>query len=104
MKAMILAAGRGERLLPLTLHTPKVLLPVNGTPIIEHTILWLRSQGISEIVINVHHLAEQVMDYLGEGDRLGVQIVYSIEKDLLGTAGGVKKMAPFNLFSQGQPD
>ena len=81
--------------MPLTLHTPKVLLPVNGTPIIEHTILWLKSQGISEIVINVHHLAEQVMDYLGEGDRLGVQIVYSIEKDLLGTAGGVKKMAPF---------
>ncbi len=92
---MILAAGRGERLWPLTLHTPKVLLPVDGTPVIEYTILWLKSHGISEIAINVHHLAEQVMDHLGDGGHLGVHIEYSVEKDLLGTAGGVKRMASY---------
>jgi len=95
MKAMILAAGVGERLWPLTLYTPKVLLPIAGTPIIEHIILWLKSHGISEIAINVHHLAEQVMDYLGDGDHLGVKLVYSVEEDLLGSAGGVKKMASY---------
>ncbi len=83
------------RLRPLTLHTPKVLLPVDGRPIIEHTILWLKSHGITEIAINVRHLANSVMDYLGDGDHLGVKIEYSIEKDLLGTAGGVKKMESF---------
>ena len=81
--------------MPLTLETPKVLLPVNRTPIIEHTILWLKSHGISEIAINVHHMAEQVMDYVGDGDHLGVKIEYSVEEDLLGTAGGVKKMASY---------
>ena len=95
MKAMILAAGRGERLWPLTLHIPKVLLPLDGTPVIEYTILWLKSHGISEIAINVHHMAEHMMNYLGDGDHLGVNIEYSVEKDLLGTAGGVKKMASY---------
>jgi mannose-1-phosphate guanylyltransferase/phosphomannomutase len=93
MKAMILAAGVGKRMEPLTLDTPKVLLPVGGIPIVEHTILWLKSHGISEIAINVHHLAEKVMDFLGDGSHLGVKIEYSVEERLLGTAGGVKKMA-----------
>ena len=95
MKAMILAAGVGERLWPLTLYTPKVLLPIAGTPIIELIILWLKSHGISEIAINVHHLANQVMNDLDDGDHLGVNIVYSVEEDLLGSAGGVKKMASY---------
>ncbi len=95
MKAMILAAGKGERLWPLTLHTPKALLPVDGTPVIELAILWLKSHGISEIAINVHHMAEHLMNHLEDGNHLGVNIEYSIEKDLLGSAGGVKKMASY---------
>lgn len=95
MKAMILAAGVGERLWPLTLYTPKVLLPIAGTPIIELIISWLKSHGISEIAINVHHLANHVMGHLGDGSHLGVHLEYSVEKELLGTAGGVKKMASY---------
>jgi NDP-sugar pyrophosphorylase family protein len=95
MKAMILAAGEGVRLRPLTLDTPKVLLAVKGTPIIEHTILWLKYHGISEIAINVCHLSSQIIDYLGDGEHLGVNIKYSVEENLLGTAGGVKKMTSY---------
>lgn len=93
MKAMILAAGVGKRMQHLTLDTPKVLLPIGGIPIAEHTILWLKSHGISEIAINIHHLAERVVVFLGDGSHLGVKIEYSVEEELLGTAGGVKKMA-----------
>jgi len=94
-KAMILAAGEGTRLSPLTLETPKVLLPIARIPLIEYTLSWLKSHGISEIAINLHHLGGKIKDFLGDGSRFGVKISYSTEERLLGTAGGVKRMEHF---------
>ena len=95
VRAMILAAGEGTRLKKLTLETPKVLLPVGGVPLIEHTLGWLRSYEISRVVINLYHLGEIIMKLLGDGARLNVEITYSNEDTLLGTAGGVKRVENF---------
>ncbi|MFC1866084.1 NDP-sugar synthase [Chloroflexota bacterium] len=95
MKAMILAAGLDEGLRPLTIEVPKVLFPINRIPAIEHIILWLKSYNISEIAINVHHLKEQILDYLDNCGLPDVNIKYSVEENLLGTACGVNKMASF---------
>jgi len=92
---MILAAGEGIRLKPLTMETPKVLLPVGGVPLIEHTLIWLRSHGVCEVAINLYHLGDKIKDFLGDGSRLGVSITYSLEEKLLGSAGGVKKLERF---------
>ncbi len=94
-KAMILAAGEGTRLRPLTLETPKPLLTINGTPLIEHTLNWLKSHGIKEVAINLYHLGEQIKDYLDDGSWMGMKIIYSEEETLLGTSGGVKKVEAF---------
>ena len=94
-KAMILAAGEGTRLRPLTLSRPKPILPVSGRPLLEYTIAWLRYYGIMQVAINLHHRPQTVMDCLGDGSRFGVDITYSLEEALLGTAGGVKHMAGF---------
>ena len=90
---MILAAGEGTRLRPFTAETPKVLLPVGGVPLICHTLAWLKRHGISHAAINLHHLGDKIRDLLGDGSRLGMEISYSGEAELLGTAGGVKRMA-----------
>jgi NDP-sugar pyrophosphorylase family protein len=95
MKAIILAAGQGTRLRPLTLHLPKVLAPLNGTPLLQITLNWLRNHGIHQIAINLHHLSDQILDFCGDGSRFGVSITYSKESNLLGTAGGVKQMEDF---------
>ena len=95
MKAMILAAGEGTRLRPLTLEIPKVLLSVGEIPLIEYTLTWLNSHGIQEVVINLHHLGNKVKSFLGDGSRLGMKISYSPEKRLLGTSGGLKHMEQF---------
>ena len=94
MKAMILAAGRGTRLAPLTDQTPKPMLPIRGRPLIEWQIAQLKDAGVDEFVINTHHLGEQIINGLGDGSRLGVQIEYSLEEDLLDTGGGIKKALP----------
>jgi len=94
-KAMILAAGEGTRLGSLTLETPKVLLPVGGKPLLEYTLLWLKSYGISQVAINLYHLGEKVRDFLGDGSRFGINISYSLEETPLNTAGGVKRMEHF---------
>ncbi|MEM8766447.1 MAG: nucleotidyltransferase family protein [Pseudomonadota bacterium] len=94
MKAMILAAGRGERLKPLTDRTPKPMLPVKGRPLLEHQIGWLKSAGITELVINLHHLGEQIEGHFGDGSSFGVQISYSREAELLETGGGIVKALP----------
>ena len=95
MKVMILAAGKGERMRPLTDHTPKPLLPVAGKALIEHTLIQLVSAGFSEIIINHAHLGQQIEDYLGDGSRYGARIAYSPEGDLgLETAGGIINALP----------
>jgi MurNAc alpha-1-phosphate uridylyltransferase len=94
MKAMILAAGLGERMRPLTDHTPKPLLQVAGIPLIEHHIRRLARAGCRDLVVNVSHLAEQLVDYCGNGSRWDVQIAYSHEDQPLETAGGIQRALP----------
>lgn len=89
MRAMILAAGKGERMLPLTKITPKPLLKVANMALIEHHLYALAGFGISEIVINVFHLGDQIVAMLGDGARYGVKIQYSVEEQLLNTGGGI---------------
>lgn len=96
MKAMIFAAGLGTRLKPLTDHMPKALVPVAGKPMLEHVIGKLKAAGFDEIVINVHHFAYQIIDFLKEKDNFGIQIWISDEtEELLDTGGGIKKAAHF---------
>ena len=92
---MIFAAGLGTRLKPLTDHMPKALVPVAGKPMLEHVIGKLKSAGFDEIVINVHHFADQIIDFLKEKDNFGIRIWISNEsEELLDTGGGIKKAAP----------
>ncbi len=91
MKAMILAAGKGERLRPLTLHTPKPLVRAAGVPLIEYHVRALAAAGITELVINHAWLGEQIEAYLGDGERFGVQIRYSAEGEPLETGGGIHR-------------
>lgn len=95
MKAMILAAGEGTRLRPLTLEIPKVLFTIGGRPLIQHQLAWLRSHGIREVAINLHHLGEKIKEFVGNGSRYDMKICYSPEDTLLGTSGGVKRMEQF---------
>jgi MurNAc alpha-1-phosphate uridylyltransferase len=89
MKAMIFAAGRGERMRPLTDTCPKPLLKVRGRPLIEWHVLNLARAGITEIVINHAHLGHMIEEHLGDGSRFGATIRYSAEKEALETAGGI---------------
>ena len=95
MKAMVLAAGQGTRLRPTTDSKPKALVPVAGRPMIEYALLLLRHYGIEEIVINLHHLGAQIENHLGNGNKLGLRISYSIEPELSDTGGGLLKAKPF---------
>jgi NDP-sugar pyrophosphorylase family protein len=95
MRAMILAAGFGVRLRPLTNTVPKALVPVAGRPLIEYGLLFLRSQGITEVVINLHHLGEKIRSTLGDGGLYGMQFHYSSEAPILEAGGGIKKAQPF---------
>jgi NDP-sugar pyrophosphorylase family protein len=92
---MILAAGEGRRLRPLTDDLPKPMLPVAGRPLLEHTITYLRSNGITDLAINLHHLPDAVIKHFGNGSRWGVRLRYSVEEQLLGSAGGVKRLQAF---------
>jgi len=92
---MILAAGAGTRLRPLTEHMPKCMVPIGGKPLLEHTIEWLHGYGVSEIAINLCYMPGAVTEHFGDGRRWGVRITYSLEDSALGTAGGVRKMAGF---------
>jgi MurNAc alpha-1-phosphate uridylyltransferase len=89
MKAMILAAGRGERMRPLTDFVPKPLLRVRNKPLIQYHVEALAASGITELVINYAHLGKQIVDYLGDGGQFGVKICYSPETEALGTGGGI---------------
>lgn len=94
LKAMILAAGRGERMRPLTDHTPKALLKINDKSLISMIIFSLTQAGISELVINLAHLGEKIAAALGDGSALGVRISYSRETEALETAGGIAYALP----------
>jgi len=92
VKAIVLAAGEGRRLRPLTNDVPKPMIRIAGRPILEHTLTLLVSHGIKEIVINLHHCPEAVTSVLGDGRRWGVSITYVHEPELLGTAGTVASL------------
>lgn len=94
--ALILCAGYGTRMKKLTVNTPKPMLLVNGKPLLEHTILNLKNQGISEIFINLHYLPDKITSYFGDGLELGVSINYISEKKLLGSGGTSKKVLSEN--------
>ncbi len=95
MKAMILAAGFGTRLRPLTETIPKPMVPVMNRPLLERTIELLRQANIQDIAVNVHHLPEQIIAHFGDGSRFGVNLHFYIEKKILGTAGGIKAVQDF---------
>lgn len=95
MKAMILAAGLGTRLRPLTDTLPKPLLPIAGAPLILWNLFLLRRHGITEVIINLHHLGHLIEKELGDGSRFGMRISYSREPVILGTGGGIKQAEPF---------
>ena len=94
MKAMILAAGKGERMRPLTLTTPKPLVRVGGVPLIEYHLKALAMAGFTEVVINHAWLGQQIEDHLGDGSRFGLTIQYSPEGEPLETGGGIFRALP----------
>lgn len=94
MKAMILAAGKGERMRPLTLTTPKPLVRVGGVPLIEYHLKALALAGFTEVVINHAWLGQQIEDHLGDGSRFGLTIQYSPEGEPLETGGGIFRALP----------
>ena len=97
MKAMILAAGLGTRLRPLTDHRPKALVEVAGRTLLEITLTRLRGLGVGEVIINVHHFADMIVGYLEANRNFGIEIEISREEILLDTGGGLKKAAWFFL-------
>ena len=100
MKAMIFAAGLGSRLKPLTDTKPKALIEVAGKPMLEHVILKLKASGFNEIVINVHHFADQILDFLQANHNFGVDIHISDEtEELLDTGGGLEKAGKYFISS-----
>jgi NDP-sugar pyrophosphorylase family protein len=102
MKAMILAAGLGTRLRPLTDHRPKALVEVGGRTLLEIALSRLRAFGVREVIVNVHHLADMVVDYLKANENFGLRIEVSREDELLlDTGGGLKKAAWFFLEDEG---
>jgi NDP-sugar pyrophosphorylase family protein len=99
---MILAAGLGTRLRPLTQITPKPLLPLANRPLLRHHLELLRTVGVREVMVNVHHLPEAIPRALGDGSQWGMSIRYSIEPQILGTGGGIKAVEAF-LRAPGEP-
>jgi NDP-sugar pyrophosphorylase family protein len=89
MKALVLAAGEGKRLRPLTTRAPKAMVRVAGVPILERNVRLLAEHGVTEIAINVHHLASVIINHFGDGSGFGVSIEWSYEPKLLGTAGAL---------------
>ena len=94
-KAMILAAGGGTRLYPLTFSVAKPMVPVLNRPVMEHIVGLLRRHGVTDLIANLHHHADQISSYFGNGSSLGVRLEYSREEVILGTAGGAKNVASF---------
>ena len=104
MKAMILAAGLGTRLRPLTENRPKALVEVAGHTLLEITLARLRGSGISDVIINAHHFADMILDYLESNKNFGMNIAISREEVLLDTGGGLKQAADFFLENSVDPE
>lgn len=94
-KAMVLAAGLGTRLRPLTYKTPKPMLELGPKRLIDYSLEYLAHYGIKEVMINLHHLGEQIYEYVGIGKRYGLRVFYSFEPTILGTGGGIKNVEMF---------
>jgi NDP-sugar pyrophosphorylase family protein len=103
MKAMILAAGLGTRLRPLTDDCPKALVTISGCTLLEIALRRLHASGVSEVIVNAHHHAEMIVDYLKTSDNFGMKIEVSCEDELLDTGGGLKKAAHFFNASSQEP-
>jgi NDP-sugar pyrophosphorylase family protein len=101
MKAMILAAGLGTRLKPLTDSVPKAMVTIAGNPLLFYTIQKLLTIGVKEIIINVHHFQEKIIEYVRENKDFGISISFSKEETLLDTGGGLKNVSSF--FDDGRP-
>jgi NDP-sugar pyrophosphorylase family protein len=95
VKGMILAAGEGRRLRPLTENVPKPMLRLGGQPLLSYHIALLRAHGVVDIAVNLHHKAEVIREHFGDGSRYGVRLTYSFEQELLGSAGAVKRLQRF---------
>ena len=91
MKAVVMAGGSGSRLRPLTIARPKALVPVVNQPVLGHILNLLKAHGITEVIITLHHMADQIQEYFGDGSDMGITIHYSVEEAPLGTAGSIKK-------------
>jgi len=92
---MILAAGLGTRLNPLTNYRPKALMPIRNRPLIDRNITYLQSYGVTQLVVNAHHLSGQLLAHLGNGERFGVPVHVREEREILGTGGGIKNVEDF---------
>ena len=102
MRAMIFAAGLGTRLKPITDTMPKALVPVCSQPLLKHLVEKLKEAGYTEVVINVHHFAQKIRDYVAENNEFGIKVFFSDESDLLReTGGGIRHAA--NLLDDGEP-
>jgi mannose-1-phosphate guanylyltransferase/mannose-1-phosphate guanylyltransferase/phosphomannomutase len=95
MRAMVLAAGLGTRLRPITFDMPKPMVPVLNRPVMEHILRLLARHGFTETIANLHWFPDLITDYFGDGSTLGVSLSYSFEEQLLGTSGGVRNVADF---------
>lgn len=94
-RALILAAGQGTRLRPLTDDCPKPMVPINGQPLLGYLVGWLNCHRIQEVAINLHYRPQVITDYFGDGAAFGVKITYSYEDPILGTAGAARKLTSF---------
>jgi mannose-1-phosphate guanylyltransferase len=95
MRAMVMAAGLGTRLRPLTYEVPKPMVPVVNRPVLEHILELLPRHGFREVIANLHWFPESIRERFGDGSALGIDLTYSYEDELLGTAGGVRNVAEF---------
>ena len=95
MKAMVLAAGLGSRLRPLTDTCPKPMIPIAGRPLLEYVLRLLARYGFDQVAVNLHHLPAAIQDHFGDGAAWGIRLTYSLERELLGTAGAVRQLAGF---------
>ena len=95
MKAMILAAGYGTRLKPLTERCPKALMPVGNRPLLDRNIEYLKVFGVQEIMVNAHHLPDQILAHIGNGSRFGIPVSVRVEPEILGTGGGIRNVTDF---------